>query len=139
MQRKIKTRVGIAAFIYSMTNAVLFGVGLITVLTVPALSTDAAIWIPVVVAGSFILAVPIAWEVAPDFARATGDKGRRRRLPRHVASEKRSINFWRWKVHVPLCATLTKMKLARRSPETASERRDYSEFVGYFRSSPAML
>ena len=48
-----------------MTNAVLFGVGLITVLTVPALSTDAAIWIPVVVAGSFILAVPIAWEVAP--------------------------------------------------------------------------
>jgi hypothetical protein len=64
MQRETKTRVGIAALIYSMTNAVLFGIGL-TVLTVPALSTNAAIWIPVVVVASFILAAPIAWEVAP--------------------------------------------------------------------------
>ena len=65
MQRETKTRVGIAALIYLMTNAVLFGVGLITVLTVPALSTNAAIWIPVVVVASFILAAPIAWELAP--------------------------------------------------------------------------
>ena len=65
MQRETKTRVGIAALIYSMTNAILFGIGLITVLTVPALSTNAAIWIPVVVVASFILAAPIAWEIAP--------------------------------------------------------------------------
>jgi len=65
MQREPKTRVGIAALIYSMTNAVLFGIGLITILTVPALGTNAAFWIPVVVAGSFILAAPIAWEIAP--------------------------------------------------------------------------
>ena len=65
MQRETKTRVGIAALIYSMTNAVLFGVGLVIVLTVPALSTNAAIWIPVVVVASLILAAPIAWEVAP--------------------------------------------------------------------------
>ena len=65
MQRETKTRVWIAALIYLMTNAVLFGIGLITVLTVPALSTNAAIWIPVVVVASFILAAPIAWEIAP--------------------------------------------------------------------------
>jgi hypothetical protein len=65
MQRETKTRVGIAALIYSMTNAVLFGIGLITVLTVPALSTNAAIWIPVVVVASFIIAAPVAWEIAP--------------------------------------------------------------------------
>ena len=48
-----------------MTNAVLFGAGLITVLTVPALRADAATWIPVVVAASLVLAAPAAWLIAP--------------------------------------------------------------------------
>ena len=65
MQLETKTRMAIAAVVYSMTNAVLFGVGLITVLTVPSLSTNAAFWIPVVVVASFVLAAPIAWEMAP--------------------------------------------------------------------------
>jgi hypothetical protein len=65
MQQETKTRMRIAVLIYSITNAVLFGVGIITVLTVPALSTNAAIWIPVLVVACFILAAPIAWEIAP--------------------------------------------------------------------------
>ncbi len=65
MQKETKTRLGIAALIYLMTNAVMFGVGLITVLTVPALHADAATWIPVVVAASLVLAAPAAWFIAP--------------------------------------------------------------------------
>ncbi len=65
MQQETKTRLGLAALIYSMTDAVLFGAGLVTVLTVPALSDNAAVWISAVVAASFILAAPIAWMLAP--------------------------------------------------------------------------
>lgn len=65
MQRETKTRLRIAALIYSMTNAVIFGLGIITVLNVPALRSDAAIWIPVVVVASLVLAAPAAWLIAP--------------------------------------------------------------------------
>ena len=43
MKRETKTRAGIAALIYTMTNAVIFGVGLITVLTLPALRGEETI------------------------------------------------------------------------------------------------
>jgi len=59
------TRVQIAALIYSMTNAVLFGAGLVLVLAVPVLNADAGFWISVVVGASLILAIPIAWWMAP--------------------------------------------------------------------------
>lgn len=65
MQQETKTRVQIAALIYTMTSAVLFGAGLIAVLSVPALSAEAAIWIPAVVGLSFVLAAPVAWIIAP--------------------------------------------------------------------------
>lgn len=65
MQRETKTRAAIAALIYTMTNAVIFGAGLITVLTLPALRGEEAIWIPVVVVASLILAAPAAWVIAP--------------------------------------------------------------------------
>ena len=65
MQRETKTRVGIAALIYTMTNAVLFGAGLITVLLLPGFSSQLIIWIPVVVVASIILAAPVAWLIAP--------------------------------------------------------------------------
>jgi hypothetical protein len=55
MQRETKARVGIAAVVYTMTNAVLFGAGLIIVLLLPGFS-DLKIWIPVVVVASIILA-----------------------------------------------------------------------------------
>jgi hypothetical protein len=65
MREDTKTRAGIAALIYTMVNAVVFGCGLVTVLTIPALRADAAIWIPAVVMMSLVLAFPIAWWIAP--------------------------------------------------------------------------
>jgi len=65
MKRETKARVEIAALIYTMTNAVIFGAGLVTVLTLPALRADEAILIPAVVVASLILAGPAAWVIAP--------------------------------------------------------------------------
>jgi hypothetical protein len=65
MQSETKTRLRIAALIYSMTNAVIFGAGIVTVLNVPSLRSNASIWIPVVVAASLVLAAPAAWLIAP--------------------------------------------------------------------------
>jgi len=65
MARETMTRARIAVLIYSMVNAVLFGAGLIFVLTLPVLSANAGFWISVVVGASLILAAPIAWWIAP--------------------------------------------------------------------------
>jgi uncharacterized protein (DUF983 family) len=65
MSRETATRAGIAVLIYSMTNGVLFGAALITVMTVPSLNADAAVWIPVIVVASLIVAAPVAWIIAP--------------------------------------------------------------------------
>jgi len=65
MTRETATRAQIAALIYSMTNGVLFGAGVILVLTLPALSANSGFWISVVVGASLILALPIAWWMAP--------------------------------------------------------------------------
>jgi hypothetical protein len=65
MDRETATRARIAVLIYTMTNSVIFGVGLIIVMTIPALARDAAIWIPLVVTASLILAAPAAWFIAP--------------------------------------------------------------------------
>jgi hypothetical protein len=65
MQDGISTRTRIAILIYSMTNAVLFGIGIVTVLNVPSLAARAWIGIPAVVLLSLVLAVPIAWWIAP--------------------------------------------------------------------------
>lgn len=61
----MSTRIAIAALIFTMVNAVLFGVGVVTVLTIPALSAHAMMLVPTVVVLSFILAVPISWVIAP--------------------------------------------------------------------------
>lgn len=58
-------RIRVAALILSMVNAVLFGVGLITVLSAPMLSQHAFFWIPVVVIASFVFSAPLAWIIAP--------------------------------------------------------------------------
>jgi hypothetical protein len=77
------TRVQIAALIYSMTNSVLFGAGLVVVLTLPVLNADAGLWISVVVGTSLILAAPIAWWMAP---RLRARYWRRRTVARTVAN-----------------------------------------------------
>ena len=65
MQKGLSNRARIAILIYSITNAVLFGIGIVTVLNVPSLAAHLWIGIPVVVALSLLLAAPIAWFIAP--------------------------------------------------------------------------
>ena len=65
VQTGTQNRRRIAVLIYSMTNAVIFGAGIIAVLNVSALRDNAHIWIPVVVIVSLILAAPLAWLIAP--------------------------------------------------------------------------
>lgn len=72
MERKTKTRFGISAVVYGMVNAVLFGAGLIIVLTFPPLRENLVMSIAVAVGASFALAVPIAWWIAPRLRRPTG-------------------------------------------------------------------
>jgi hypothetical protein len=59
------TRFTIAALMFAMVNAVLFGVGLVTVLAIPTFAAHAMALIPAVVAASFIFAAPISWMLAP--------------------------------------------------------------------------
>lgn len=75
MQRETKTRVGIAALIYTMTNAVLFGAGIITVLLLPGFSSALMIWIPVVVVASIVLLRPQLGSSLPAFVPAIGGNG----------------------------------------------------------------
>jgi hypothetical protein len=58
-------RTQIAILVYAMTNAVLFGAGLVVVLMVPALNASAGLWIALVVATSLIVSAPVAWLIAP--------------------------------------------------------------------------
>jgi len=60
-----RARLRVAALIFVMVNAVVFGVGLVTVLTTPALSQRAFFWIPIVVVSSFVFSPPLAWVIAP--------------------------------------------------------------------------
>ncbi len=63
MNPRTKTRAAIAMLVYMMTNAVLFGAGLIIALM--ASRSGAAVWIPVAAVASLIVAAPLAWEIAP--------------------------------------------------------------------------
>ena len=65
MSQEFKTRLGIAAMVGLMVNAVLFGVGLITILMTPALSANAFVALPVMIALSFVVSAPISWAIAP--------------------------------------------------------------------------
>jgi len=79
MHEGIITRDRIAILIYSMVNAVLFGVGLVVVLNVPLFAAHLWIGIPVVVLTSLILGAPVAWLIAPRL--------RARKNPRSAAIE----------------------------------------------------
>ncbi len=61
----MSTRFSIAALISMMINAIVFGIGVTAVLSVPSLNADAAFWLPLVVALSFIVAPFIAWVLVP--------------------------------------------------------------------------
>jgi hypothetical protein len=65
MNNDSRARLRVAALIYCMVNAAVFGVGMIAVLSVPALMSHAFFWIPAVVVGSFLVSAPLAWFIAP--------------------------------------------------------------------------
>ena len=62
---ELSTRGRIGLLIYGMTNAVLFGIGLVLVLLIEPFSQRLWLAIPIVVVASLILAWPIAWFIAP--------------------------------------------------------------------------
>lgn len=61
----MRTRLWIAAMVYPMVNAVLFGIAAITMLSIPALNEMASTLFLYIVPASFLLSVPIAWMIAP--------------------------------------------------------------------------
>lgn len=65
MSNDNRARLRVAALIYTMVNAVVFGTGLIAVLLTPVLAQHAFFWIAFVVAASFILSAPLSWLIAP--------------------------------------------------------------------------
>ena len=60
-----QARLRVAALIYFMVNAVVFGVGIISVLMTPALAQHAFFWVPAMIVTSFVLSAPLAWFIAP--------------------------------------------------------------------------
>ncbi|MAY63805.1 MAG: hypothetical protein CML29_16505 [Rhizobiales bacterium] len=61
----MKTRTYMAGTLSLMINAVLFGVGTIAVLSIPALTAYATILIPAVIITSLVITPFIAWKMAP--------------------------------------------------------------------------
>lgn len=72
----------ITAVIYMMVNAVLFGIGVTAVLSIPTLAEQASTLIWVVTVVSFLLALPIAYVLAP---RLRARYQRRQELRRNAA------------------------------------------------------
>ncbi len=61
----MSTRFMIAALVYMMVNAVLFGCAVTIVLAIPVLAAQANTLVPAVVVTSLILALPVSWFLAP--------------------------------------------------------------------------
>lgn len=65
MEKDSRARLRVAALIYCMVNAVVFGVGTILIVSLPALMSHAFFWMPVLVVASFALSAPLSWFIAP--------------------------------------------------------------------------
>lgn len=65
MDSDSRARLRVAALIYCVVNAVVFGIGMILVLSLPTLMSHAFFWIPAVVVTSFALSAPFSWFIAP--------------------------------------------------------------------------
>lgn len=61
----LSTNTRIALLISLMVNAVIFGIGATTVLSIPALAQNATIWLPVVIVVSFLISPLVSWMLAP--------------------------------------------------------------------------
>lgn len=56
-------RLMLSAVVFPMVNAVLFGVG--AIVTLSYFAATAATLLPLVIAASFVVAVPVSWLIAP--------------------------------------------------------------------------
>ena len=65
MNSDSRARLGVAALVYLMVIAVVFGAGLLSVLMTPALAQHAFSWIPAIIVTSRVLSAPLAWSIAP--------------------------------------------------------------------------
>lgn len=65
MRAQFKMQAQLATLVFMMTNAVVFGVGVITVLSIPATEANAGPWIVGIVVASVVLSAPISWLIAP--------------------------------------------------------------------------
>lgn len=61
----MRKRLIVAALVYLPVNAVLFGLKLVSILTIPALTPHSTTLIPLATAATFIIALPVAWFIAP--------------------------------------------------------------------------
>lgn len=61
----MSTRFSIAILVYMMASAVLFGIGITAIMSIPYLAANAMALTPVMIATSLLLALPIAWFIAP--------------------------------------------------------------------------
>lgn len=77
----MRTRLWIAALLFPMVNAVLFGVGVTALLSIPAMSEQASSLFWIVVAVSFVIAGPVSWFIAP---RLRARYWRKRRMRERV-------------------------------------------------------
>lgn len=80
----MSVRLGIAALVYMMVQAVLFGIGTVLVLATP-LREQAMLLMPWVVATTFVISVPISWWLAPRL------RARYWRDPRHAGPADRML------------------------------------------------
>jgi len=61
----MRKRLIVAALVYLPVNAVLFGIKFVSIMTIPALTVHSETLIPIATIATFILAIPIAWYLAP--------------------------------------------------------------------------
>ena len=55
----------VAALIYCMVNAVIFGVGTILIVSLPEVMSHAFFWMPALVTASFVISALLSWFIAP--------------------------------------------------------------------------
>jgi hypothetical protein len=61
----MSTRLSIAILVYMMASAVLFGIGITAIMSIPYFAANAIALTPIMVVTSLFLAMPIAWFIAP--------------------------------------------------------------------------
>ena len=85
----MSTRFSIALLLSGLVSSVLFGVGATAGLSIPSLSAQASLLLPIVIFASFILAPVICWVIAP-MLRARWSREQNARLLRSEESNRAS-------------------------------------------------